>query len=124
MARKDLLTPAEHQIMVYLWKVAKENPKFILVRSILDRFPEENRPAYTTLATFVKILSNKKFIDTKKIGNLLTIRPNVSQETYMKRLMKYNVSDFFDDDPMKMIEFMIKNSNLSDEQKEALKAKL
>lgn len=124
MARKDLLTPAEHQIMVYLWKVAKENPKFILVRSILDRFPEENRPAYTTLATFVKILSNKKFIDTKKIGNLLTIKPNVSQETYMKRLMKYNVSDFFDDDPMKMIEFMIKNSNLSDEQKEALKAKL
>lgn len=121
MTRKDLLTPAEHQIMVYLWKIAKENPKFILVRSILECFPENGKPAYTTLATFVKILSNKKFIDTKKIGNLLTIKPSVSQEQYMKKLMKYNLSDFFEDDPVRMLEFMVKHANLNDEQKAYVK---
>lgn len=124
MTRKDLLTPAEHQIMVYLWQIQKRNPKFILVRNILECYPEDKKPAYTTLATFVKILTNKKFIDSKKIGNLLTIRATISQDAYAKKLMKYNIADFFDDDSFKMLEFLLKNNTLTDEQKEALKKML
>jgi len=121
MTRKDLLTPTEHQIMVYLWQIQRQNPKFILVRNILECYPEEKRPAYTTLATFVKILANKKFIESKKIGNLLTIKPLVSWDTYAKKLMKYDMTDFFDDDPVQMLEFMVNNAELTDEQKAALK---
>lgn len=124
MVRKDLLTPAEHQIMVYLWQIARSNPKFILVRSILDCFPEEKRPAYTTLATFVKILTNKKFIAIKKVGNLLTLKIKVTQDAYVKKIMKYHQEDFFNDDPVEVIKFMIESLNPSAEQKADIKAAL
>lgn len=124
MRRNDLLTNTEHQIMLHLWSIAKKNPKFILVRSILECYPDNDRPAYTTLATFIKILVNKKFVSVKKVGNLLTIKPSVSQDAYVKKVLKYNLSDFFENDEVKMVEFLVQNSNLTPEQKEEMKALL
>lgn len=121
MVRKDLLTPTEHQIMLYIWNLTKQNPKFILVRSVLECFPEEERPAYTTLTTFIKILVNKNFLELKKVGNLITIKAATSLETYTKRVIKYHLSDFYKDDPAQMIQFILEKNTLTAEQKENLR---
>jgi len=47
------LTRAEEQIMQILWKIEKG-----FIKDILDHF-DEPRPAYTTVATFMKILEKR-----------------------------------------------------------------
>ena len=54
------LTKAEIQIMNILW----EMPEGGCVHDIIEHY-DEPKPAYTTIATFMKILQNKKFVATK-----------------------------------------------------------
>lgn len=124
MLRKDLLTPAEHQVMLYIWGLCKQNPKFILVRSVLECYPENDRPAYTTLTTFVKILVNKNYLQINKVGTLLTIKPVLSMEAYAKRILKYHMSDFFEDDVVKTTKYILQENSISMEQKERLRSLL
>ena len=55
------LTKAEIQIMNILW----EMPEGGCVHDIMEHY-EEPKPAYTTIATFMKILLNKKFVGYRK----------------------------------------------------------
>ena len=56
------LTRAEIQIMNILW----EMPDGGCVHDIIARY-EDPKPAYTTIATFMKILLNKKFVEYRKV---------------------------------------------------------
>ncbi len=55
------LTKAEIQIMNILW----EMPEGGCVHDIIARY-DEPKPAYTTIATFMKILQNKKFVEVSQ----------------------------------------------------------
>ena len=57
------LTKAEIQIMNILW----EMPEGGCVHDIIEHY-DEPKPAYTTIATFMKILQNKKFVEYRKAG--------------------------------------------------------
>ena len=69
MKEKKFLTKAEHQVMLILWGL-KEKGGF--TNDILRGY-EEPKPAYTTLATFLKILSNKGFVKSSKVGSMLPL---------------------------------------------------
>lgn len=72
------LTKAEDQIMQILWKIEKG-----FVRDILEHF-DEPKPAYTTVATIVKILEKKGFVEFKVYGNAHQFHPIVTKEEYSK----------------------------------------
>ena len=57
------LTKAEIQIMNILW----EMPEGGCVHDIIAQY-DDPKPAYTTIATFMKILQNKKFVEDRKEG--------------------------------------------------------
>ena len=59
------LTKAEMEIMNYLWNLGKEGGS---VRDVLAQYPEPV-PAYTTTATFLKILTEKGFVTSEKREN-------------------------------------------------------
>jgi len=72
--RKPKLTKAELQIMQVLW-----NRGALSVREILDAFPEQKRPAFTTVQTVVYRLEAKKAIRiAKKVGNANVFEPVMS----------------------------------------------
>lgn len=120
MTEKTFLTRAEHQVMLALWNLGTNGG---FTNDILQNYSKP-KPAYTTLATFLKILTRKDFVNAEKIGSMLFYTPKVSKEEYFKNLMEKNCDDFFNNDYAEMIRFVIKNTKLTDEQKELLTNKV
>ena len=106
--------------MLALWNLGTNGG---FTNDILQNYSKP-KPAYTTLATFLKILTRKDFVNAEKIGSMLFYTPKVSKEEYFKNLMEKNCDDFFNNDYAEMIRFVIKNTKLTDEQKELLTNKV
>lgn len=102
MAEKKLLTKSEFQVMHILWNLPNGSA---FTGEILAEYADP-KPAYTTLATFLKILTTKGFVTSKKVGNMLHFTPLISQEEYALTHMQHTVENLFDSDPEKMINFI------------------
>ena len=77
------LTKLELQIMEALWSNGKSS-----IREIQETFPEENRPAYTTVQTVVYRLEAKNAVyRVKKISNAHIFEASVSRDTAHGKLI-------------------------------------
>jgi BlaI family penicillinase repressor len=77
------LTRLELQIMEALWTYGASS-----VREVQERFPEKDRPAYTTVQTIVYRLETKKAIRrVKKIGNAHIFEAAISRASAQRRLI-------------------------------------
>ena len=77
------LTKLELQIMEALWSGGPS-----AVREVQERFPEDARPAYTTVQTMIYRLEAKKAVRrTKKIGNALIFEASISRASAQHRLI-------------------------------------
>ena len=63
MKKFQTLTKAEIQVMNILWDL----PSGGCIHDIIERY-DEPKPAYSTVATFVKILYNKGIVDYRKLS--------------------------------------------------------
>jgi BlaI family penicillinase repressor len=80
---KPRLTKLELQIMEALWTRGNAS-----IREIQETFPEEGRPAYTTIQTTVYRLEGKKAVRrVKKIGNFHVFEPAVSRDDAQRKLV-------------------------------------
>lgn len=102
--------------MLILWNLEGKGG---FTNDILQGF-ENPKPAYTTLATFMKILTNKGFVNAEKVGSMLYYTPKITMSAYCKRLMEKACNDYFDGDSVEFIRFIIKNSKFTEEQKQAV----
>jgi BlaI family transcriptional regulator, penicillinase repressor len=83
MARLKL-TPLEFQIMKILWDRGA-----ICIRDVQEAFPEEDRPAYTTVQTTIYRLEAKNAVRrVRKISNAHIFEAVVSRASEQNRLMK------------------------------------
>lgn len=77
------LTPLELQIMDVLWTSGPS-----AVREVQERFPEDSRPAYTTVQTVMYRLETKKVARrTRKIGNAHIFEAVASRTQIQRRLV-------------------------------------
>src|SRR5712671_483866 len=84
------LSKLELKIMEALWTCGASS-----VREIQERFPERDRPAYTTVQTMVYRLEGKKAIRrVKKIGNAHIFEAVVSRNAAQRRLVDELLSFF------------------------------
>jgi BlaI family penicillinase repressor len=84
------LTKLELQIMEALWEHGASS-----VREIQERFPDRDRPAYTTVQTMVYRLETKKAVRrVKKIGNAHIFEALVSRRAAQRRLIDDLLSFF------------------------------
>lgn len=119
--KNTFLTRREAEVMLILWDLPGKGG---FTSDIREQYPEEDKPAYTTLATFLKILAAKGYVKVKKAGSQLYYTPKVSKEEYSKRYMAKICADYFEADPVKFIQFIIDENPLTDEQKQAAIAAL
>jgi BlaI family transcriptional regulator, penicillinase repressor len=81
--RAPKLTKLEMQIMEALWASGPAS-----VREIQESFPDEGRPAYTTVQTLVYRLEAKKAVRrVKKVGNAHIFEATVSRAGAQHRLI-------------------------------------
>jgi predicted transcriptional regulator len=112
------LTRLELQIMDALWTHGASS-----VREIQERFPEKDRPAYTTVQTMVYRLETKKAIRrVKKIGNAHIFEAAISKNAAQRRLID-DLLSFFGGRSQPVMAHLIESGNLTlDDVKEAEQA--
>ncbi|MEZ5103541.1 MAG: BlaI/MecI/CopY family transcriptional regulator [Draconibacterium sp.] len=108
------LTKAEEQIMQILW-----NLKEGIVKQVVDEF-EEPKPAYTTVATVLKVLEKKGFVGHKTIGNTHLFYPSISKKEYTKFQFSTLLKDYFSGSFPKMATFFAKENNISIQELEEM----
>ncbi len=108
------LTKAEEQVMQAVWKI-KEG----FIRDILDALPSP-KPHQNTVATMLKILSDKGFIGVKVFGRQHQYYPLISKDAYSKSTIKNLVRSYFGGSFSEAVSFMVKENSLSLEDLEIL----
>ena len=107
------LTRAEMEVMSILWDCGKG----MTTHEIIEQYPEP-KPAYSTIATFLKILINKGFLGSRKLeggGKTLVIPPLMTRDEYTNRVMKEVKSTFFGNSLKSMLSFFAKHEEVSEE---------
>jgi BlaI family penicillinase repressor len=109
------LSKTEEQLMHYLWKLKKA-----FMKDLLQEFPEP-KPATTTVATLIKRMRDKGFVDHKLYGNSREYFPLVEKSDYFSRHMNGLIKNFFNDSTSQFASFFTAEADLSNEQLEELK---
>lgn len=108
------LTKAEEQVMQVIWKI-KEG----FIRDIVEAMPSP-KPHQNTVATILKILSEKDFVGIKVFGRQHQYYPLISKDAYSKATMKTLVKSYFGGSFSDAVSFMVKENNISLEDLETL----
>ncbi len=101
------LSPQEEQAMKVIWQIG-ETP----IRAILEQLDFTDIP-YTTLASTIKNLERKKYIRSRKIGNVSIYKPLISEDQYKKTFMQGFVKAYFDNSYKEMVIFFVEQETLS-----------
>ena len=102
------LAKREEQIMQVYWDLGKA-----FIRDIIPLLPDP-KPHYNSVATMVKILEDKGFLNHEVVGNIYSYFPVMSREDYQKHALKDVVSDYFGNSYPRMLAFFAKEQNLSE----------
>lgn len=109
-----ILTKAEEQVMQVVWKI-KEG----FIREIMDALPAP-KPHQNTIATILKILTDKEFVGVKVFGRQHQYYPLVSKDAYSKATIKTLVKSYFGGSFSDAVSFMVKENNISIDDLETL----
>ena len=108
------LTRAEMEIMNILWDAGTP----MTTHAIIALYPEP-KPAYSTVATFLKILTTKGYVNYRKVegaGKTHEFFPMMSREVYTRMFMKEVKSSLFGGSLKSLISFFIQDEEISDDE--------
>lgn len=111
---KKRLTPAEEEIMQVLWKIEQG-----LIKDILKEFPSP-KPAYNTIATVLRVLERKGFVNHNEIGVFYHFYPLITKEAYAKSQARSLIKSYFESSLPKLTAAFAKEENLSAEDIEQI----
>ena len=108
------LTKAEEQVMQALWKTGDG-----FLKDIVEAMPEP-KPHANTVATLLKILIEKKFVETETFGRMHRYAAAVSKESYSKSTLNTLVKGYFGGSYSKAVSFLVDEKKLSIQDLELL----
>jgi BlaI family transcriptional regulator, penicillinase repressor len=108
------LTKSEEQVMQVLWKIKQG-----FLKDILDSSPEP-RPHSNTIATILKILVEKGFVEYDVQGRNNFYRPKISKSEYGKKSINTLIKGYFEGSPAKLVSQFVSDNKLSIEELETL----
>ncbi len=108
------LTKSEEQVMQVLWKLQKG-----FLKEIIEATPEP-KPHQNTIATILKILVEKKFVDYSVHGRNNLYQPLISQADYGKKSVNQLIKGYFDGSPARLVSQFISDEKLSEAELEQL----
>ena len=108
------LTKAEEQVMQVLWKLGKG-----FLKEIIETTPDP-KPHSNTIATILKILVEKGFVEYSIHGRNNLYKPLISQSEYGKKSVNQLIKGYFDGSPARLVSQFISDRKLSDMELEQL----
>ena len=108
------LTKSEEHLMQVLWKLGKG-----FLKEIIDATPEP-KPHSNTVATILKILVEKGFVEYTVHGRNNLYEPLISQAEYGKKSVNQLIKGYFDGSPARLVSQFISDQKLSEAELEQL----
>ncbi len=87
-----------------------------LKRGTIKQFWEElpnPKPPYTTFASTIKNLNNKKYVIGQRIGNTYIYKSIVRIEEYKKRFLSEFITDYFKNSYKEVVSFFVEHKKLN-----------
>jgi predicted transcriptional regulator len=112
------ITKAQEDLLKALWEIREG-----AVSDILDRLPDP-KPAYTTVATVIKVLEKKGYVSHKTFGKTHVYYALVSKKEYAQHLMKDAFKGLFNGSLNQMVSAFVKSREVSIHELEELKEML
>lgn len=109
------LSKSEEQLMQHLWKLERA-----FMKDLLDAYPDP-KPATTTVATLLKRMHDKGYVDYKLYGKSREYFPLIKKKTYFSKHVNGLIKTFFNDSASQFASFFTKETNLSKEELEDLR---
>ncbi|MFC3829358.1 MULTISPECIES: BlaI/MecI/CopY family transcriptional regulator [Niastella] len=100
--------------MQILWEL-----KHGFLKDIMDKMPEPKAHS-NTVATILKILIEKGFVNYEVQGRNNLYKPAVSKSEYGKKSINQLVKGYFEGSPAKLLSHFVNENKLSQEELEAL----
>lgn len=103
----DKLTQQEEEAMKVIYKTGEGNVKLFLEKM------DEPKPPYTTLASTIKNLEKKGFLESRLVGNAYLYKPVMSEQEYKKNYLSGVVKDYFSNSYKDLVNFFVEQKKLS-----------
>lgn len=114
--KTKMLTQGEMRVMQILWSLPEQRG---FAADIMEGF-EMPRPALTTLLTFLKILTEKGYVTSEKVGRSHRFIAAVSSDDYTATYMTDAKNTFFGGSLASLVSFFAQRENLSKEEREEI----
>lgn len=109
------LSRAEEELMRYIWDL-----KSAQMKDLLACYPPP-KPAATTIATLLKRIYDKGYINYQQEGKSRRYFPIVPRKRYFSGRLKSIISDFFDGSNSQFASFFTQEGHLTEEELRNLK---
>ncbi len=100
------LTHVEEEVMLAVWKTG-EGP----VKTFMEHM--DSPSPYTTIASIVKNLEKKGYLQSRLVGNAYLYKPSVSEDDYKRKFMGKVVREYFDNSYKELVNFFVEHKKLS-----------
>lgn len=110
----EKLTHQEEGIMLHIWRL-----KECVVKDIVNEL-DEPKPPYTTVASIVRNLEQKGYLNSKKYGNVWVYSPRINEDNYKKTFMSGFVKSYFENSYKELVSFFAKEDKISQSELEEI----
>ena len=100
------LTHVEEDTMQAKWRNGE-----VTVKSLMEHMYEQI--PYTTVASTIKNLEKKGYLDSRLLGNTYIYKPVVTEEEYKRKFMGKVVKEYFDNSYKELVNFFVEQKKLS-----------
>ncbi|MCB9072483.1 MAG: BlaI/MecI/CopY family transcriptional regulator [Bdellovibrionaceae bacterium] len=114
--KEVVLTEAESEVMAVVWEKCP-----ITIREIFSSIIKKRDVAYTTVATTVKILEDKKFLTSEKSNKAHLFKPLVEKNTYRRFAARTLIDKLFGGEASNLVMNLIKDEELTAEEKDSIR---
>ncbi len=108
------LTRAESELMNLLW----DQPQGMTINDLVALYPEP-QPARTTVATLLKILEAKGYVEHRRqdgTGRTFVYSPLLTRERYVTCVLRDVKDTMFGSSVKKMLSFFVQHEDISNEE--------
>jgi BlaI family penicillinase repressor len=102
----EKLTIQEEEAMQAIWRTGEGN-----IKAFMENM--NDAPPYTTIASTVKNLEKKGYLESRLVGNAYLYKPAITEEEYKKRFMGNVVKEYFDNSYKELVNFFVEQKKLS-----------
>src|SRR5688572_24606261 len=113
------LTAAELEMMNVIWRIGPCS-----VAQVQERLRPQRELAYTSVSTIVRILEQKGYVTSEKVGRGHSYDAAVSKEAYQALSLKRIVHNVFDGAPSLLVQRLLASETLTPEELAQIKSLL